>query len=180
MDEASNINTYLKPLRPIVERLTSASDFTELAQIFPGLMHTLVLICQNSKYYNTPSRLTVILREICNDIVEQAKNFIQPSELFTGEPEEAAERIKLVLRVCDAFKQTYFDAKTRTAETEHPWNFDAKLIFGRLDRFLERVNQILELFDTIIEFNRLEKVEVGGTKVRRCEQGLFSLPSFST
>lgn len=165
MDEAKDINLYLKPLRSIVENLTSVGDFTELAPIFPGLFYTLVLISKNSKYYNTPNRLTVILQEISNDVIEQARTFISPSELFSTEPEEAAERIKLVLRVCDAFKQTYVEAKAKTLETPHPWSFDAKLVFGRLDKFLARVNQILNLFDTIIEFSKTEKVEVGGTKV---------------
>ncbi|KAJ3220317.1 hypothetical protein HK099_004389 [Clydaea vesicula] len=164
LDEASNINTYLKPLRPIVERLSSVSDFVELSQIFPGLINTLILICKNSKYYNTPNHLTVVLQEICNDIIEQARNYIQPAELFTAEPEEAAERLRLVLKITESFKETYFEAKNTTLDTEHPWNFDTKLVFNRLDKFLIRVSQILELFDTIIEFNRLEKVEVGGTK----------------
>lgn len=155
----------MQPLRSIVENLTGAGDFSELAPIFPGLMHTLVLITKNSKYYNTPNRLTVILREICNDVIEQARNHISPSELFTSEPEEAADRIKLVLRICDAFKQTYVEAKAKTLDSAHPWNFDAILVFGRLDIFLARVQQILDLFDTIIEFNKMEKVEVGGTKV---------------
>lgn len=127
-------------------------------------MHTLLLIWKHSKYYNTPNHMTIILQEICNDIIEQARNFIQPAELFTSEPEEAAERLKVVIRVCDAFKQTYFDYKAQTAEMKRPWNFDTKLVFARLDKFLGRVQQIVELFDTIIEFNRLEKIEIGGTK----------------
>ncbi|KAJ1568524.1 hypothetical protein HK096_006203 [Nowakowskiella sp. JEL0078] len=164
LDEASNINTFLKPLRIYVERLSQTSDFIELTQIYPGMMQSIVLIWTYSKFYNTPNRLTVILQEICNDIIEQARIFIQPSELFSSEPEEAADRIKLVLKVCDAFKLTYYDCKVKTSDTSRPWNFDSKLVFGRLDQFLVRVQQILELFETIIEFNRLEKVEMGGTK----------------
>ncbi|KAI8812367.1 dynein heavy chain and region D6 of dynein motor-domain-containing protein [Cladochytrium replicatum] len=164
LDEASNINTFLKPLRPYVERLSQTSDFSELTQIFPGMMHSIVLIWIYSKYYNTPSRLTVILYEIGNDVIEQARNFIQPAELFSSEPEEASDRIKQVLRVCDALKQNYIECKAKAAEAGKSWNFDSKLVFSRLEKFLVRVRQILELFETIIEFNRLEKVEIGGTK----------------
>ncbi|KAJ3180788.1 hypothetical protein HDU85_003867 [Gaertneriomyces sp. JEL0708] len=164
LDEANDISTYLRALRPSVERLSGVSDFAELLQIFPGLLHTLSLIWKHSKYYNTPYHLTIILQEICNDIIEQARNFIQPAELFNTEPEEAAERLRVVLRVCDQFKQTYYEYKSQMAETQRPWNFDAKLVFARLDKFLSRVQQIAELFDTIIEFNRLEKIEIGGTK----------------
>ncbi|KAI9353687.1 dynein heavy chain and region D6 of dynein motor-domain-containing protein [Obelidium mucronatum] len=164
LNEASDISTYLKALRPSVERLTGASEFIELVQIFPGMLQTLVLIWKYSKFYNTPSRLSVILQEICNDIIEQARNFIQPAELFTSEPEEAAEKLRLTLRVCSAFKQTVFENKAALADSPRPWMFDAKIVFGRLEKFESRVQQILSLFDSIIEFNRLEKIEIGGTK----------------
>nr|KAJ3421855.1 hypothetical protein HK105_002054 [Polyrhizophydium stewartii] len=164
LEEASDINTYLKALRPQVERLAGASELAELSQIFPGLMHTLLMIWKSSKHYNTPNRLTVVIQEICNDIIDQARTFIQPAEIFAAEPEEAAERLRLVLRICDSFKTTYFEYKTSTAESSRPWNFDSRMIFGRLDKFLVRVQQILELFEIIIEFNRLEKIEIGGTK----------------
>ncbi|KAH6561308.1 hypothetical protein BASA62_009917 [Batrachochytrium salamandrivorans] len=164
LEEASDINTYLKALRPQVERLASAGEIAELSQIFPGLMHTLLLIWKSSNHYNTPNRMTVVLQEICNDIIEQARNFLQPAELFSAEPEEAAERLRLVIRICDSFKSTYFECKTSIVKSSNPWNFDSRLLFGRLDKFLVRVQHILELFETIIEFNRLEKIEIGGTK----------------
>lgn len=107
----------------------------------------------------------MILQEICNDVIEASRNHISPAELFTSEPEEAAERLRVVSRVANAIKATYFDCKAQIAKSKRPWNFDSKLIFGRLDDFTIRVNEILGLFDTITEFNRLEKIEIGGTKV---------------
>lgn len=127
-------------------------------------MKTILLIWKCSKHYNTPNRLTIIIQEICNDIIEAARNFINPSEIFASEPEEAADRLRLVLRVCNAFKQTYFEYKQMTVDTIRPWNFDTKLVFRRLDQVLFRVENILGLFEIIIEFNRLEKIEIGGTK----------------
>jgi dynein heavy chain, axonemal len=149
----------------VVERLTGESEFNLITQIFPIIFQTLVLIWKYSKSYNTPNRITVIIQEISNDLIEQAKNFVQPTELFATEPEEAADRLRLVLRVSEAFKQTFFDKKSELAESERPWNFDTKLVFARLDKFVDRVQQILDLFSSIIEFNRLEKIEIGGTKV---------------
>lgn len=166
LEEASDISTFLKALRPKIEAVESVNEFVELAQIFPGLMKTILLIWKCSKHYNTPTRLAVLMQEICNDIIDAARNHIQPAELFTSEPEEAAERLRVVLKVCNAFKTTYFEFKAQTAHSSRPWNFDSKLVFSRLDKFLVRVQQILDLFDTIMEFNRLEKIEIGGTKVK--------------
>lgn len=109
--------------------------------------------------------MAVVLQEICNDVIEQARNIIQPTELFGAEPEEAAERIRTALKVCESFKSAYLNVKAKTATTKRPWNFEGKSIFGRLDAFMARGQDVLDLFQTIIEFNKLEKIEIGGTKV---------------
>lgn len=163
-EEADNINLYLKPLRPMVERMINTTDFGELASVFPGLFYTLLLICKHSTHYNTPNRMTVVITEIGNDLIEQARNFVGPNELFAYEPEEAADRLRLVNRVCNLFKTAYSDCKALTMDTPKPWNFDQKIVFGRLDLFLARVKRILDLFNTIIEFIKLEKIEMGGNK----------------
>jgi len=179
-------------LRPLAETLASTSDFNEMMQQFPPLLHVIMLIWNHSKYYNVPGRVIVILQEICNEIIEQvsiymyikkiillyyqlccinffklikAQNFIQPTEIFGIEPDEALEKINLVIHACTKFKSTYYEYKAKIAETERPWNFDTKLVFSRFDKYILRTKQLSEFFDTIIEFNRLEKIEIGGTKV---------------
>jgi len=37
-------------------------------------------------------------------------------------------------------------------------------LFVKLDSFLERAHDILHLTKTIVEFNKLDKIELGGTK----------------
>jgi dynein heavy chain len=164
LEEANDINTYLKPLRPQIEKLLGVSEFTELVHIFPGIFHTLLMIWKSSKHYCTTNRLAIILQEICNEILETARTYISPSELFTSDPDEASARLKTVSSVIEAFKSTFFSCKESTLLSPRPWSFDTKLVFSRLDTFFLRINQILELFDIIVEFNRLEKIEIGGAK----------------
>lgn len=79
-------------------------------------------------------------------------------------PEEAAERIQTIVKLCDFFKCVFGDVKQATQGTDHQWNYDARRVFTKLDLFLGRVRDIAELFETIIEFSRLEKIEIGGAK----------------
>ena len=109
--------------------------------------------------------MSIALREICNDVIEQARSIIQPSDLFGTEAEEAAERIQSAIRVCEAFKNSYLEIKHSLADSKRPWKFEGKIIFGRFDKFLAKAEETLRLFNTIIEFNKLEKIEIGGTKV---------------
>jgi dynein heavy chain len=164
LDEATDISLYLKTLTKFVENISGNLPFNEIEPQFLPMMHTLTLIWTNSKYYNVPSKIVVILREICNDVIEQASLFLSPDELFKTEPNEAIEKIKTVIFVCESLQNSFKIYKTKNAETEKPWNFESSIVFTRLNAFLSRVKSILELLDTIIEFNRLEKIEIGGTK----------------
>ena len=165
MLEQSNDNMlYLKAIESLIAQLSS--DFSEVSEVFKPLMHTILLIWRNSKFYNTPGRLVVLMREICNQLIRQAVEFVNGPEMFEVEPEAAVEALKTCLKVCVTFKSTYFDYKAR-ASTEcpsNPWRFQNSALFSRLDDFLERCHDVLDLMQTIVQFNKMERIEVGGTK----------------
>lgn len=166
LEQAQDISVYLSPLRNLVERLETLGDFNELNLVIQPLMHLLTLIWQNSKHYNTPQRLTVFLTELSNDVIEQAKNFVNPADLFQSEPEESSERLFQAIEAINFYKHCYEEARLTVSKAANakPWALDQKLFFDRLDQFTARLNQLAHLFSTIIEFNRLEKIEMGGIK----------------
>ena len=67
--EAQDINLHLKPLRGFFEDIEQA-EFDEIGKHFPPLMHVVCLVWANSKYYNTPGRIVVLLQETCNMLIE--------------------------------------------------------------------------------------------------------------
>ena len=72
-NEANDNYKYLQLLNDPFSRLTeTGTDFTILHELFIPIMHTILLIWKNSKYYNTPPRLVVLIREICNAIITKA------------------------------------------------------------------------------------------------------------
>lgn len=46
------------------------------------------------------------------------------------------------------------------------WNFHENIVFDRFNAFLQRLETIQWFFNTVLEFNKLEKVEIGGIKGR--------------
>ncbi len=156
--EANDNVKYLRTLEGWFQRLNSADEFTALVDLFKPMMHILLLIWKNSKYYNTPARLVVLMREICNALITQACGFLNGKQLFQlieeDEAAEAVSKLKTILRVCGAFKATYFDYRD-TANAECPsnqWRIQNNALFMRLDSFLERVHDILDLTQTIMQF----------------------------
>ena len=68
--EANENYKYLKTLEGLFSDLTNSSkDLVEISELFVPIMHTILLIWTHSQNYNTPSRLVVLIREICNAII---------------------------------------------------------------------------------------------------------------
>lgn len=71
--EANDNKKYLSTLEPLLSALTSCREFPQLTDVFRPVVHVIMLIWKHSKHYNTPPRLVVLMREICNDLIDQAR-----------------------------------------------------------------------------------------------------------
>ncbi|CAM9107555.1 unnamed protein product [Discosporangium mesarthrocarpum] len=168
--EANDNMKYLRTLEDWFDKLNTGDDFPNLFELFKPMLHIILLIWKNSKHYNTPARLVVLMREICNSLIIQACKYSSGEQIFAlieqEEAGKAVEQLKTTLLVCGTFKSTYFDYKA-TANAEcpaNPWRIQNNALFMRLDSFLERCHDILDLTQTIVQFSKLAKIEVGGTK----------------
>lgn len=161
----SNVK-HLKPLRKHFERIGKGSDVIGLVSHFKPVWHLLLLIWKHSPYYNTASRFVVLVREICNGIITEAHRYLSGSGILEMESNDASERLRKSIQVCNAFKHRYSIYKQRASEEcpDNPWKFQNNALFGRLEAFLERCYDVLDLVQTMQQFEKLEKIELGGTR----------------
>eukprot|EP00754_Rhynchopus_humris_P020205 Rhum_TRINITY_DN14684_c0_g1::Rhum_TRINITY_DN14684_c0_g1_i4::g.107697::m.107697/K10408/DNAH; dynein heavy chain, axonemal len=175
-EEACDNFRYLEPLRECFFDIADAQDSESFAALvengtFKKLFHYVYVVWTNSRHYNTPTRLVILMREVCNDLINSAKANVSVDDLFQCEPEEAMKRLSGTLSVCSHFKTWYFFYKNKAGKEEvdgelgkpRPWKFQNTTLFARLDSFLERCHDLLDVLETVILFNRLERVEIGGT-----------------
>nr|XP_048307819.1 dynein axonemal heavy chain 17 [Myodes glareolus] len=171
LKEANDIVLYLKPLRILLEEMEQA-DFTVLPSFIVKVLSTICFIWATSEHYNTPSRVIVILREFCNQIIEMTRTYLSPDEVLKGlqgEIEEVLNGISLSVSVlrelfhaydfCCANMKLFFKDKPPV-----PWEFPSSLAFSRMNSFFHRVQTIEDLYKTAIEFLKLEKIELGGVR----------------
>ena len=123
--ESSNNSKFLKPLRSWFEKLEDESNFNNLPDHFTPIMHLILLVWKGSAYYNTPARLVVLIREICNTLIRQAQKYIDGARVFemieNEETREAIEMLQNVVKVFGKFKSTFFEYKNK-ANAECPNN----------------------------------------------------------
>ncbi|XP_075760265.1 dynein axonemal heavy chain 17 isoform X2 [Pelodiscus sinensis] len=170
--EANDINLYLQPLKVLLEEMEQ-TEYPQLPPYIDSVMYTVCLIWANSEHYNTPSRVIVILQEICNLLIEMTRNFLSPEEVLKGlqgEIEEILGGIKLGPAVIERLYQAYHRCCAELMPTffkdkeARLWEFPSSLVFTRMNSFLHRVKTIEELYVTAIEFLKLEKIELGGVR----------------
>jgi dynein heavy chain len=113
--EANNIVRYLKPLVPYLDSLEAETDFERLTQHFRPIMHIILAIWKSSAYYNTPSRLVILMREIGNSLIRLAVTYLNGDTIFdlieAGETQTAVKMLQTAIRVISKFKSTYLDYK---------------------------------------------------------------------
>eukprot|EP01059_Diplonema_ambulator_P035162 TRINITY_DN8181_c0_g2_i3.p1 TRINITY_DN8181_c0_g2~~TRINITY_DN8181_c0_g2_i3.p1 ORF type:complete len:4166 (+),score=1836.14 TRINITY_DN8181_c0_g2_i3:116-12613(+) len=178
-EEAMDNYRFLEPLREVFYDIADAQDSESFENLitngtFKKLFHYIYTLWTHSRHYNTPTRLVILIREVCNDLINSAKANVNIEDLFQCEPEEAVKRLSGTLAVCSHFKTWYFHYKNKAGKDaigdgdsgEHKvksWKFQNTTLFSRLDSFLERCHDLLDVLETAMLFNRLEKVEIGGT-----------------
>ena len=117
--ESNENYKYLRTLQDLFGELISTSNEpNEVAELFVPIMHTILLIWTHSQHYNTPARLVVLIREICNAIITQCRTFVDGEKVFNAikneDAAEAHQKLTLTLDVCSRFKDAYFDYKAKS------------------------------------------------------------------
>ena len=69
---------------------------TQLSNKHPSIVYA------NSKYYNSPARIIVLMQEQCNLLIDIARKYLDPASLFQA-------RTQIVPFICDAFEGDTFE-----------------------------------------------------------------------
>ncbi|XP_054276549.1 dynein beta chain, ciliary [Macrosteles quadrilineatus] len=170
LTEAKDICKFLKPLAKHFTTLEE-TDFSDVAPCLKPLMHVVCLVWANSRYYCNSGKIIILLKEICNLIIHQAKRYLDPSSIFQTDVDEAKQRVQLSITIMKTFREIFDEYKDNLIpffKDRQPqlWTFHPNVIFARFQLFLDRLHTIQWFFDTVLEFMKLERVEIGGLKGR--------------
>uniref|UniRef100_F7AU91 AAA+ ATPase domain-containing protein n=1 Tax=Ciona intestinalis TaxID=7719 RepID=F7AU91_CIOIN len=168
--EAKDIHVHLKPIKWILENMEE-KEFNEYSYCVKPLFLLICKVWASSKYYSTPTRLIVLLQEICNLMINQCRSFLNPEDLFKQEVDQGIESVAVALKILKQFRAayqshkddlpSYFEGMDRQVVL---WDFDNSLVFARFDCFIERLEDITSLFSDARDMLKLEKIEFGGVK----------------
>ncbi|XP_042303471.1 dynein axonemal heavy chain 9 [Sceloporus undulatus] len=178
--EAEDINMHLKPIQRPLEEIESV-EFNEVKPLLNRVLHMVCFIWASSKYYSTPARIIVLLQEICSLIIQQARNYLNSEDLLKGEPEESLDKVEEAFDIFNYFKQMFEERRENLNTYFQPgqevkkWDFPSVMVFSQLDNFLERLHVVEDLLATVLDIDKLEKLEFSGIKGKSLSQQVLSM-----
>ncbi|XP_075576162.1 dynein axonemal heavy chain 17 isoform X2 [Pelecanus crispus] len=183
LEEAKDVSLHLQPLWILLEEMEQA-DYSQLQPYVDRALCTVHLLRAHCQHYGSAARVVVILQEICNLLMEMTRNFLSPEDVMKGlqgETEEPLEGIRLSISTIEKLFQSYSTYCSNLMPTLFPvgepqlWEFPPSLVFRRTESFLHRLKTIEELYQTAIEFQKLEKAELGGVRGNMLGSQVFQI-----
>ncbi|KAM3873375.1 dynein axonemal heavy chain 11 [Diretmus argenteus] len=162
LQEAQDIDLHLQPLHAQLSQLEK-EEFPHMEPFIPALFHTLFLIWTHCTSYGRPPRIVVLLQELCNLLIQQASDYLSADLLLREDTEEGLQKVKKVVRVFRCFRESY-QIQSEKLSSRAPWDFPSAMVFTRFNQFLNRVLQLEDLFEAMLDFQRLDKLEFGGLR----------------
>ncbi|KAM9806325.1 dynein axonemal heavy chain 11 isoform 1-T1 [Syngnathus typhle] len=163
LQEAEDIDLHLQPLCVHLSQMET-EGFPHNEASIPTLFHLLFLIWTNCQAYQRPTRIVILLQQLCNLFIEQASTYLSTDVLVREEPEEGLHMVKMVIKLFRCFKKNYQSQREKLANHAKPWDFPSVTIFTRFNNFLHRMLQLEDIFELMLEYKRMEKLEFGGPK----------------
>lgn len=78
--EARDISIHLNPLQKHFTQIEE-TDFAEAKPLLEPLMHVICMVWSRSRYYCQSSKITVLLRQICNLLIHQVNKILKYSNV---------------------------------------------------------------------------------------------------
>uniref|UniRef100_A0A8B9HXB2 Dynein, axonemal, heavy chain 11 n=1 Tax=Astyanax mexicanus TaxID=7994 RepID=A0A8B9HXB2_ASTMX len=167
--KARDVNLHLQQLQPLLLNVEKA-DFSSLFPSIPALFHLIFLVWTHCRWYRSPARIVVLLQELGNMLIKQASSYLCAEELLQGDAEETLEKLQILVKIFKAFKKNFNTYRERVRAWSAAggrsacWDFPSALVLVRFDRFLARILLLEDMFSTILELQKLEKLVFGGLK----------------
>ncbi|KAF7259764.1 hypothetical protein EG68_06612, partial [Paragonimus skrjabini miyazakii] len=166
--ESETIVTFLSPLIEYFNEL-EMSNFEELKPKIQPIVHLMALLWVNCEYYRSTERIVILMIETCNLLIQMCRQYLDPTEIIKEEPDEGLIKLNKSLEILRHFRDVVEDYRQNVKEScqeqkvePAEWSFHSSWVFSRLNAFIERLEAIKVYYHTLLDYNRLEKVEVHG------------------
>ncbi|XP_014248489.1 dynein beta chain, ciliary-like isoform X2 [Cimex lectularius] len=167
LKEAREMDKYFYALKKPIDKV-QAIDFEIGENTFIPLIHSIALMWVHCPYFCNNTKLNHFMSLVLNMIIDVSYKAVDPPSLFQGEFDENFAKLKKVVENLKLFKKLFESYDMEIGKVFPPlsepvyWIYETEELFNRYNDQIKRLTQLEEVFAQCIEYQKLEKVEIGG------------------
>ena len=164
-DVALETERALQPLHSYIEQIdTIGADLEALDETYKPVFHLLYLMYTKTTWYHSPRRICSLLRRVTDFFTNQFISAIDGTSLLNGDPIDTMDNLKISCESLKKFHDSYVQFKEKIIEEEGSSSFtlNNQAVMPKFLSLVNRIDKLKPILNTIIEFNRFDKAEVGG------------------
>lgn len=114
-------------------------------------------------------------------LIAEATKSLDSQSLFQGEVSDSLIKIDIAIANLDRFRSEYSSYREKLLtfikpnSSPIPWTFKSSCVFERFDTYLTRLHEIRHVFLTTNDFQKLEKIEIGGIRGRAISRKMVQI-----
>lgn len=117
----------------------------------------------------------------CNMLIAEATKSLDSQSLFQGEVSDSLIKIDIIIGNLEKFRSEYSNYREKLSTfikpntSPNPWTFKSSSVFERFETYLTRLYEIRHVFLTTNDFQKLEKIEIGGIRGRAISRKMVKI-----
>ncbi|KAL7741405.1 hypothetical protein ACLKA6_013840 [Drosophila palustris] len=149
----SNIK-YLDLLVAPCAKIDEAATPAAVTQLLPHILHLMHFIWLHSEHYKSSEGITILFRNLSNQIIKYCTEQIKLDEILAGRPRFGIKMCNLSMECCLAYKEHVSQQQQKVG-----WQLDQGIIFNHVNAFMERLSDLMDICESMIVFGRLDETE---------------------
>ncbi|CRK93545.1 CLUMA_CG007078, isoform A [Clunio marinus] len=159
IDKSKSNSRYLTLLIKPCEEIESCEDPKDVPPKLPKIIYLIRVISLNSEYYKEKINTERLFAYLSNEIINYCKSKIDILKILNGQPRFGIKICDMSIDCCLAYKIIFkrLLEQLQMENFQKSWMFDETKIFNQIDSFIQRLNDIMEICETIIVFGRCDE-----------------------
>jgi hypothetical protein len=170
-EEALELNRYYRPIRKLTTKFMETASIWNFHLLFRPISHMFLLAWrESSRHFAQSSRLSVCFEKLGNNIIQLATSEITGKSMLSDTTPQSELLLRQAVMVCAILRTVFIDYRQKSEldrSGSNPWKIQESAVFARLDLFLERCHDILDLLETNQQFNQIKNTVIGGARGKK-------------
>ena len=152
--EAKDNVKFLTTLERHFKYLTEG-NFSTILDMMYSMVNGLKMVWVISRHFNTDERMSPLMENIAETLARRVTEEIRLQDVLSMDVDQARTLVTEARDVLQAWNSEYLGMRKKIEEaSDHRWEFDRKLLFGKTDHISNICDNIIEVLDSLDHFHK--------------------------